>query len=271
MNSPVVLDACTIVNFARIDEDEFLEDRVKALLRTNATELVINEIRAHYVPSNETPTRQLHVAPFWGGLVKWDDDGIRNYTDSLRDFINYKKKPNGELFSAALSLFLSRAEHEKVQFYTDDHPAKQDFTAYFDFQQIGYIGDSVDLLILLYRLSPNGVFSIDELKKYLTALRGEYMMMLNDLHKDLNDYAASIPTSKRERNKKFSIEGLANDLKGGMALGDVIKRCTRMFENDNSVKGKKIMQTLDNFKNTPEIVDKINATVRNIDKYGIYK
>ena len=97
------------------------------------------------------------------------------------------------------------------------------------------------------------------------------MMLLNGLQKDLNSYAASMSTSKKERNRKFTIEGLANDLKGGMALGDVITKCVKMFENDSTSQGKKIIHTLDNFKNTPEIVDKINETIRNIDKYGIYK
>lgn len=64
MNNPVVLDACTIVNLARIDENEFLEDQVKAL-RTNAAELVINEVKAHYVPSDMNSKRQLHFAPYW--------------------------------------------------------------------------------------------------------------------------------------------------------------------------------------------------------------
>ena len=135
MNNPVVLDACTIVNFARIDENDFLEDQVKTYLHTNAIELVINEVKAHYVPSNNTSTRQLHVAPYWGGLTKWDDDSIEDLTDRLKEFINYKKKPNGELYSAALSLYLSRGEQKQVLFYTDDHPAKQDFTSYFVFQQ----------------------------------------------------------------------------------------------------------------------------------------
>lgn len=273
MNNPVVLDACTIVNLARIDENDFLEDQVKSLLHSNAAELVMNEVRAHYVPSDKTSTRQLHVAPYWGGLTKWDDedDDIKNHIDSLRSFLNYRKKPNGELYSAALSLSLSRAEHEQVLFYTDDNPAKLEFTPYFDFQQIGYIGDSVDLLILLYWLSPKGKFSIDELKKYLTALRGEYMMMLNGLQKDLIDYAAGLSSSKKERSRKFKIEGLANELKGGMSLSVIIKKCVEMFENDSSAKGKEIMRSLDHFKNTPEIVDKVNATIRNITQYGIYK
>lgn len=270
MNNPVVLDACTIVNLARIDENEFLEDQVKAL-RTNAAELVINEVKAHYVPSDMNSKRQLHFAPYWGGLLKWDDGDIEQHTGCLRDFINYKKKPNGELYSAALSLFLSRAEHEKVLFYTDDHPAKLDFAPYFDFQQIGYIGDSVDLLILLYWLSPEGKFSIDELKKYLTALRGEYMKMLNGLQEALNDYAATLTSSKKERNRKFEIEGVANDLKGSMALSDVVKKCVKLFENDSSTKGKIIMHFLNKIINSPEIVDKINVTIRNIDNHGIYR
>lgn len=270
MNNQVVFDACTIVNLARIDENDFLEDQVKAL-QTNTTEIVINEVKAHYVPSDKQAPRQLHVAPYWGGVIKWEDDDIKDQVASVRDFINYRKKSNGELYSAALSLYLSRRAREKVLFYTDDYPAKKDFTPLFDFQQIGCIGDSVDLLIFLYWLSPDGKFTIDELKKYLTALRGEYMMMLNGLQKALNDYAAKLSASKADRNKKFEIEGLANDLKSGMSLSDVIKKCVKMFENDNSVNGKKIMKTLDGFTNAPEIVDKISYTVKSIDQFGIYK
>ena len=270
MNNPVVLDACTIVNLARIDEDCFLEDQMRAL-KTNAVSTVLDEVKAHYEPSDKASKRQLHVPPYWGGLTKHDDTAIAGETDKVRAFSDYTKKSNGELYSTALSLVLSRCESEKVLFYTDDFPAKDDFLLFFDFQQIGYIGDSVDLLIFLYWKSPSGTFSGDELKKYLTALRGEYAKMQNKLQAALNGYARKLTGSKKELRRKFAIEGLANDLKGGKELNTVVNKCIKQFENDRSEDGKKIMDIINGVKSSPKIVEKIDGTVRNINQYGIYK
>ena len=44
MNNVVVLDACTIVNLARIDEGDFLEDRVRTH-RVFAIEEVLDEVK----------------------------------------------------------------------------------------------------------------------------------------------------------------------------------------------------------------------------------
>lgn len=270
MNNVVVLDACTIVNLARIDEGNFLEDKVRAL-KPYAVEKVIGEVKDRYVPPCSTSTRKLHLAPYWGGLSRFEDKDVEDMADAVRTFLNYQKKPNGELYSAALSLFLSRVLGEKVLFYTDDYPAKHEFTSYFDFQQTGFIGDTVDLLVFMYWLSPQGQFSKDELEKYLTALRGEYLSKVKVLQKKINLYASTQTTSKKAFARKFDMEGLAGELSSGQPLNITISKCKKFFGGDKSAQGKDINKMLDDFRDSPAIVEKIGMTLQGISKYGIYK
>lgn len=270
MNNVVVLDACTIVNLARIDEGNFLEDKVRAL-KPYAAEKVIGEVKERYVPASSTSLRKLHLIPYWGGLTRYDDDDIKDLAETVRASLNYQKKPNGELYSAALSLFLSRFAGEKVLFYTDDFPAKKDFARYFVFQQTGYIGDSVDLLVFLYWLSPQGTFSKDELKKYLTALRGEYVSKVKELQKKIKKYASTQTTSKKAIARKFDMEGLAAELFSGNPLDVTIEKCKKFFDGDKSAQGKEINKMLDDFRSSPAIVEKIGVTLQGINQYGIYR
>lgn len=270
MNNPVVLDACTIVNLARIDEGNFLEDKVRAL-KPYAIEKVIGEVKDRYVPPSGTSRQKLHIAPYWGGLTKLEDKTVDDIANAVKTFLNYQKKPNGELYSTALSLLLSRVKEEKVLFYTDDYPAKQEFTSYFDFQQAGYIGDTVDLLVFLFWLSPQGQFSKEELEKYLTALRGEYISKVKELQNKITHYASTLNTTKKALKKKFDLEGLAAELAGGQPLNVTISRCKKFFDGDKSAHGRDINKMLDDFGDSPVIVEKIGATLQFVNKYGIYK
>ena len=270
MNNVVVLDACTIVNLARIDEGDFLEDRVKTL-NVYAIEEVLNEVKKHYVPSDKASNRQLHVAPFWGGLTKLENKDVEELLEPIRALSNYSKRANGELYSSALSLYLSRIEEEKVLFYTDDYPAKSDFRYCFEYQQMGYIGDSVDLLIFLYWTAPQGKFSKEELGKFLSALRGEYASKLKDLQNTIDNYASKLTSSKKEILRRFQMEGLVKDLNSEQPLTIAIENCRIFFKNDHSALGKKINMILEDFRDCPEIVEKIRTTLQNIDKHGIYR
>jgi len=271
MNSLVVLDACTIINLARIDEDYFIEDKIKALMNVYAVEMVINELKDRYVPSVKTLKRQLHYVPYWGGLKKWENKEVEDKAKEVKVFLDYQKKDNGELYSTALSILLSRLESEKVLFYTDDFPAKNDFRPYFEFQQMGYIGDTVDLLVFLYWLSPKGQFSKDELEKYLTSLRGEYILKVKELQEMIDHYALMQPATKKGYKRKYELEGLSADLTGSRDLIDTINRCIKFFEDDKSVICNDIKKMLKGFTNCPLIVKKIDRTLQSIYNYGIYK
>ena len=101
MNNVVVLDACTIVNLARIDEGNFLEDKVRAL-KPYAVEKVIAEVKDRYVPSSSSSARKLHLVPYWGGVTPFEDKDVEDIVDTVRTFLNYQKKPNGELLLVPL-------------------------------------------------------------------------------------------------------------------------------------------------------------------------
>lgn len=270
MNNVVVLDACTIVNLARIDEGNFLEDKVRAL-KPYAVEKVIAEVKDRYVPSSSSSARNFHLVPYWGGVTPFEDKDVEDMVDTVRTFLNYQKKPNGELYSTALSLYLSRVEGERVLFYTDDYPAKNVFTCFFDFQQTGNIGDTIDLLIFLYWLSPQGQFSKNELEKYLTALRGEYISKVKALQNKINNYASIQTSSKKAFARKFDMEGLAGELASDQPLNITIGKCKKFFSEDKSAHGKDIYKMLDDLGDSPAIVDKIVATLQGIRKFGIYK
>ena len=92
----------------------------------------------------------------------------------VKDFAKHIKKENGELSATTLALKLSRDLNNRVFFYTDDYPARQEFKDFFEYQQIGYIQDSVDLLVYLYRLKTSDFFPKKKLQNYLSLLSIEY-------------------------------------------------------------------------------------------------
>ena len=269
MNNVVVRDACTIINLARIDEDEFIEEKVKKLC-PYAIEKVMDEVRNRYVPSGKTSKQEIHIVPYWGGICLFANNDVLEQLEFAQSFLDYQKL-NGELYSAALSLYLSRVENEKVLFYTDDNPACKTFKSFFDFQQIGYIGDSVDLLLFLYWLSPADKFSQEELKKYLTSLRGEYIVKFREVIKAIDNYASALKSSKKNEKKKFELKGLSYRLQSASSLSDEIDKCSRFFENDKSEMGKTIKKALGDITVIPQIVTKIGTTLQHINKFGVYK
>ena len=136
---------------------------------------------------------------------------------------------------------------------------------------MGYIGDSVDLLIFLYWTAPQGQFSKEELKKYLSALSGEYTSKLKDLQKKIDKYASNLTSSKKEMQRKYQMEGLVKDLYSSQPFTETIEKCQNYFKNDKSALGKEINMILGDCKACPKIVEKVRTTLQNIDKYGIYR
>lgn len=186
MKHPVILDACTIINFLRIDEeDEFLFRSLKSLdlnIANIVYEEVNNNIRKKSLSEKQVKYIE-QIIPLFLPFSRKDNDIIKDisqdFFDELCTFANHKKKHNGELLSSALSLCVSREKNSKVYFYTDDFPAKEQFTPYFSYQQIGVIGDSVDLLLFLYWTKSD--FNDKYLKKCLQNLKSEYNMPLKQL------------------------------------------------------------------------------------------
>ncbi|WP_207678203.1 hypothetical protein [Desulfonema magnum] len=95
----------------------------------------------------------------------------------VKNATGYFKK-NGEFYSVALALCLSRMEGNdfnekilKVHFVTDDDGAKEDFSYFFKISQIGQILDSIDIVTLFYL---KGHIAKKELSDFCISLKSLY-------------------------------------------------------------------------------------------------
>ncbi len=223
-----VIDACSLIRLIRIDEDEFLIKRLRRL-RLFITEFVFNEVRENLTSSlyksNLSKSDKDYFAFIWTTKLDYfrknliEDSVIykdvgEDFYEQVKALSGYKKRDNGELRSVSLALYLSRLEPTKVFFHTDDFPAKTTFEPFFIFQQIGAIEDSVDLLILLYRLDDE--FLDNDLDNYLSSLLNEYASEVKELRNKLEEYYEQYTGNDRQirTNLRDLIHKLnANDFK----------------------------------------------------------
>lgn len=192
------------------------------------------------------------------------------FYDELRQYSSHNKKDNGELHSSLLALYLSRFKRSRLYFYTDDFPAKEQFVPYFAFQQIGTIGDSVDLLLFLYWVRED--FKFDYLRKYLWDLCAEYRRSLknfcDDIEKNIQDWQVKYRRDKYfQENLKLMKQGyLKHDFKK-------LHEAIAYFKN-NRKKYSEIIKIIDSYPGIDqetELTRKIKMTLDNLSKYKIYK
>ena len=148
-----------------------------------------------------------------------------DYFVRISEVLRYNKNLNGELCSSAYALYLSRINSEKVFFYTDDYPAKDYFTPFFNHNQIGHIKDSVDFLLLIYWLNDN--FSKRELVNLLSKLYSLYATEVTLLKKELEEHYSRKFTGKFFRANKETV----------LKLTDLISRLDNLqLQNINELK-----------------------------------
>lgn len=218
VNICCLLDACTVINLIHIDEDDFLLKKIKKL-DIHINDLVFNEIKANvYVRTSrdfssklsdkakwkEAKTKIEQNLTFYRGKKNNNEDLLKdvgsNYFERIKVLTNYKKRVNGELCSTAYALYLSRYHSKNVFFYTDDYPAKEDFSDFFHYQQIGQIKDSVDLIILLYWLDEN--FTDQQLQSKLSELYSQYATEITLLKNKLRKFNQEKVDAQFLRSKK---------------------------------------------------------------------
>ncbi len=229
-----VLDACTVINLIHIDEDDFLIKKFKNLdillnevVFTEVSKNVLKKIesRRRNISSlevkNITKTISQQLTFYRGKNVLNSDikaDVGENYFEKNHEIFKYYKK-NGEFFSCAMSLYLSRINTKKIYFYTDDLPARLELSSPFNYQQIGQIKDTADLLVLLYWIDED--FTEVQLNNLLSKLFSEYATDVKLLEIDLKNYLNSFDPKLIKQNKdilsnlKIIIHQLSNlDFKG---------------------------------------------------------
>lgn len=272
-----VLDACTIINLLRIDNDNYLSNILISDLSLNIAQIVYDEIRKNIKKNpldDESQKRIDMLLPSFIMKINKDieipKDLNTEYYDELIQFSKHKKKKNGELVSSALSLILCRENNSKVLFYTDDFPAKEQFAQYFEYQQIGYIGDSVDLLLWWFCSQPN--FTLIYLKEYLTRLRGEYNTDLVNFCKAFENLSNSLTTKERKDKNLFNnIQNIVNGYyhnHDNMLKGIYYFSENKKYDQVNCIIDKYDVTQL---ISTPLITKKINNVLEYLDKYHIFK
>jgi len=275
MKHPIILDACTIINLLRIDEDEFLFKSIKSL-DLHIAHIVYQEVCQNVQKNSLSEEQKKYIEqtiPSFLAFSKQDKNIIKDisqeYFDSLCQFTTHKKKQNGELLSSALSLCVSREKNSRVYFYTDDFSAKKQFSDYFSYQQIGVIGDSVDLLLFLYWTRSD--FSEKQLKKSLKDLKSEYNLPLKQL-------ADKIQTKKdcfsiNEKKDKNLIENM-NKILDGYLKSDTQSMNEGIVFFINSKKYSAIRDVIKQFPDIDKeciLFQKVRDIIQSLPSYPIFK
>jgi hypothetical protein len=212
-----LLDACTAINLIHIDEEDFLLKKMDKL-EVHINDTVFDEIKANvrkridkaieYRNGVEKTIDQ--KLTFFRGKKNDNSELLKDvggdYFERIKTVTNYTKKLNGELYSSAYALYLSRFSEKKVFFYTDDYPAKEYLSSFFHYQQIGHIKDSVDLLVLLYWLDDK--FTEKQLDNLLSDLYSQYATEVTVLKQKLQAFYNNNIDAGFRRTKKDIVENL---------------------------------------------------------------
>lgn len=270
MNIPIVLDTCAILSLLRIDKDRILCNSllnvpniyISPFVWDNELYYVINR-KEFSEEQKECIYDELRIL-YPKVKIDYDDSFDNAWANTIREHVNYTKKDNGELFSTAYSLRISRLNQCRVCFYTDDIGAKDELNPFFEYQQIGYICDSVDLLVLLYRTDQT--FTLDSLHNFLRELYSEYSL-------SFNKFSETIAKNKDEWKKRYKRDakcsGKISALEESCKDVDVerIKSILSFFEGE-----KKYNDIFSEINQYPNITDegymcrKINRTISSIQK-----
>lgn len=274
---PIVFDACALINLLIIDDGDLLLNAVNRLSAIEGeekicvSETVMHEIRVNLGKRKDNKEEYTEIIRKISLRVKvyYDINLVnhfpKDYIHEIKDFLGYKKKDNGELFSTALSLLLSRKERHHVIFYTDDFPAKEDFTYYFNYQQIGYIADTVDLLIFLYWHDDS--ISYNTLKQKLNNLRSCYLTDFKEIKEVLSTSVNKLTGKKNLKIRSYL--SYVNDTIYKPISFDTPELQTALSQI-RKVYPKLSEQLLAFFTNQCKMVNKINSILANIDNHHIY-
>ena len=291
-----LLDACTVINLIHIDEDDFLIRKIeKVNYMLNST--VFEEVKKNVYKPLDKEEKFKHsdkvaieekrklidqVLPKFLSRINDNEKLVKDlgydYFVRISEELRYNKNLNGELCSSAYALYLSRINSEKVFFYTDDYPAKDYFTPFFNHNQIGHIKDSVDFLLLVYWLNDN--FSKRELVNMLSKLYSLYATEVTLLKKELEDQYSSKLTGKFFRGNKeivFKLKELILKL-DNLQLQNINElkqyfsnKKSRCFEINEILGRFQIVFDLETKSGKKNILIKIQETMKSLEINEIYK
>lgn len=274
MNTPVVIDACTFINLLRIDEDDNFLYKLLKSLDVHIPETVYNEIKSNIFKNaiSETDAKRIKtLLPLFPAVFKLHQDedikkdvGIQ-YFEQILSYTGHTKRYNGELISSVLALVLSRCEESIVCFFTDDFPAKNEFSQFFSIQQIGLIEDSIDLLLMLHCSKSN--FSRKKLESILSDLRAE-------CNRTQNTFVKEIVALKTNFKKSDATRKIIEDIEDSFYFSkDIAKyeKSLKSIEGVNDKEVKKCLSVFSNLSKQPQLAQKATFALQELKKMDIYK
>ncbi|MBR5082443.1 MAG: hypothetical protein IKX35_08400 [Bacteroidales bacterium] len=277
MKSLVVIDACSLINLLRIDEDDdFLYKHLK-LFDIHIAKTVYDELLTNVFKNSIDVADKKRISVVLS-LIQTDftlhqDEEIFNdigrvFLDKTVHYTNHHKKPNGELCSTLLSLVLSRSEESKICFITDDFPAKEQFKCFFSVQQIGVIQDSIDLLISMHWLSPQEEFPLNTLKHKLIDLRAECVRNL----KVFLDDVSSIKRDLRRTDKEWKLlDDVEHAFYNSSGKWEDFSLAINAIRESNSKKVRRLRDRIPITNESPKMVKKVNFVLGELNKVEIFK
>lgn len=277
MKPIVVLDACTILNLLRIDDEtDFLMKQLKSWTLC-LPQTVYNETKLHVRSENYPPEKNDHI--LFVINTEFDhrktlDADIKNDLDEefdrLLTFSKHDKRENGELYCVALALVKSRCEEDVVTIYTDDYKATEEFRDFYRYHRIGDIGDTLDLLTLLYWTTSEETFQRTAYQSFLENLRAEYCHQLKEITDSIEAY---LEKQKNNRcNDKNLLENLGK-IVAGYRRPDMsqMESGIRFFQEGSRYKDvKKIVDSVD-VGNVNRQMERITEHFKRMKDYPLFK
>lgn len=269
---PFILDACTLINIFRIDEDEILYSHLQSY-NIKIAEIVLDEVKKNIYKNGWSKEIHDRIDKYLPNLILYmerNEDILCNINDTNRDEIKdftHHNKLDGEFYSLLLSLYLSRYEMTQVNLYTDDKPATDQFSEYFMFQQLGLLGDSIDLI--LYMFCHSDKFSEINLKRFLESLKSEYNIRERIFVQQIEEYRTKIDNAKSNKNVVIVLDRVIYNYHNGnyAKMYDAIEELGRSSK-------KEIRQIIRKYRpdsSSLYIIDKINRILSIMTKYKIFK
>lgn len=203
----IVLDACSLLHLVNAQQSstylDLLKEEFKAVWITAFVRKEAEANQSQYIYLYDSKDIMWEL---WNGQIKVDDITMDDekecatYVKNIASKYDYKFKRNGEFYSAALSVCLSRSTGPegimvpRILFTTDEARGQQLYEDLISFNQVGKIVDSLDLVLMLYvrnRLSHGEALS------FCNGLIGLYHTSINQLKQ------AAEAAHKKEQNELY--------------------------------------------------------------------
>lgn len=278
INTPIVLDACTLIHLFSTDlqhrdmlkkflknQKLYLSEKVYQEARENSDKLQDREQKG-YVQRSLIDVRTM--AHFRTDADIQKDLSI-DLIQELVDFSKHTGKDNGEFISTMLCLCLSREEQSMVAFYSDDYPALREFEDYFRFHQIGVMGDTADYLMFLYLIHDD--FSKESLLNRLQDLYSEYSLSITNKITSISHVFEHLSTSEQKRDNLYQhVTTLVTALKNGDT--ELVRLNVAFCQQCKIVAIKHIAQQITKeMVNGCEQTKRLSKLIRDVRKYEYFK